>query len=69
LYVHSKGRHRRGLTIAKQIVEMHDGRIRVEPALGKGSSFQMGLPFAARSARAPDDDAHSRRESPGHPIS
>jgi signal transduction histidine kinase len=36
-----------GLTIAKQIVEMHGGRIWVQSKLGKGSTFQMELPTRA----------------------
>ena len=43
----AKGGTGLGLAIAKQIVEMHGGRIWVELKLGKGSSFQMELPIRA----------------------
>jgi len=45
----SKGGTGLGLAIAKQIVEMHGGRLWVQSTLGKGATFQMELPTIAQS--------------------
>jgi GAF domain-containing protein/anti-sigma regulatory factor (Ser/Thr protein kinase) len=47
----AKGGTGLGLAIAKQIVEMHGGRLWVESIVGKGATFRMELPVRAAAGK------------------
>ena len=42
-----------GLSVCRQIIEQHQGRIRVESLVGKGSTFIVKLPIMAHELTAP----------------
>jgi signal transduction histidine kinase len=42
-----------GLSVCRQIIEQHHGRIRVESVVGKGSKFTVKLPLQATGETAP----------------
>ena len=42
-----------GLSVCRQIIEQHQGRIRVESVVGKGSKFTVKLPLKASEERTP----------------
>jgi signal transduction histidine kinase len=44
---HGHGGTGLGLSVCRQIIEQHQGRIRVESLVGKGSTFTVKLPFKA----------------------
>ena len=43
-----------GLSVCRQIIEQHQGRIRVESVVGKGATFILKLPVVALEAPVPD---------------
>jgi two-component system sensor histidine kinase BaeS len=49
-----------GLAISKSLVELHGGRLTVDSAVGRGSTFSFGLPLAAPSPAAGNAAASGR---------
>ncbi len=43
-----------GLSVCRQIIEQHQGRIRVESLVGKGSTFTVKLPVLTGEAKEPE---------------
>lgn len=58
-----------GLSLCKEIIEAHSGRIRVESAVGKGTQFTVKLPTVTKAATssAPIPDARSAVPPTGSP--
>lgn len=56
-----------GLSLCKEIIEAHSGRIRVESAVGKGTQFTVKLPTVTKAAtsREPIPDARAAVPSTG----
>ncbi|HKI32674.1 MAG TPA: ATP-binding protein [Gemmataceae bacterium] len=48
---HGHGGTGLGLSVCRQIIEQHHGRIRVESVVGKGSTFTVKLPLKAEAAK------------------
>lgn len=53
---HGRGGTGLGLSVCRQIIEQHNGRIRVESIVGKGSRFIVKLPLKTGGEHLPDDN-------------
>ena len=57
-----------GLSLAREVIEAHHGRIRVESAIGQGTTFTLKLPLAKPRATTTRETARSKtdpaRETP-----
>lgn len=56
-----------GLAIVKGLVEAHGGQVRVESALGRGSTFSVLLPINRRPSRVSSLDQHERHPAGARP--
>jgi signal transduction histidine kinase len=54
---HGHGGSGLGLSVCRQIIEQHHGRIRVESVVGKGSKFTVKLPMQVPGEPAPPEPA------------
>lgn len=54
---HGRGGNGLGLSVCRQIIEQHQGRIRVESVVGKGSRFIVKLPLRLGTEALPGSDA------------
>lgn len=54
-----------GLSMAREVIEAHHGRIRVESAVGQGTTFTLKLPLAGRSGERPAASTTGRAEPTG----
>ncbi len=54
-----------GLALVAELAELHGGRAAVESAPGRGSTFIVEVPLAARPEAAPSDGADVRRQAEG----
>jgi signal transduction histidine kinase len=54
---HGHGGTGLGLSVCRQIIEQHQGRIRVESLVGKGATFTVKLPFKADDPKEEDENA------------
>ena len=59
----SNGRSGLGLTIVRQIVEAHGGRIDLDSQLGVGSTFTLSFPSTSPETFGPTPDATASREA------
>lgn len=54
-----------GLSMAREVIEAHHGRIRVESAIGQGTTFTLKLPLVGSSGERPASSASGRVEPAG----